>query len=191
MAIDSFFVRHSAWLGEDSGRRRVTAALVALTLASALAWGWAVWRSSLPVPAVAAAAPPAPLATQLSAADLAHLLKEAGAAASPPAPAQRFVVLGVIARPSGQGAALIAVDGAPAQPFSVGAEVAPGFVIQRLAAREVMLATSMAGPVTLVLPLPAWERAPAAAASAATPPAAAAGDASSAQPQRRGESGGP
>jgi general secretion pathway protein C len=70
---------------------------------------------------------------------------------------QRFQLLGIVAAASGQGAALIAVDGQPARPFSVGAQVAPGFVVQRLSAREVMLGESREGPLQLSLRLPAWE----------------------------------
>ena len=96
-----------------------------------------------------------------------------------PGPVDRFVLSGVIASNVGQGAALIAVDGKPARPFAVGAELAPGYVLVSVASREAMLAEGLNAPVRAVLTLPLLRSAevsaapPSAASSVATPPAAA------------------
>ena len=71
-----------------------------------------------------------------------------------PGPADRFVLLGVVASKVGQGAALIAVDGKPAQPFKVGSMLTPGYVLVSVAPREAMLAEEMNSPVRLTLTLP-------------------------------------
>lgn len=196
-SLDSF----KRTLGDDSGRRLLTALLVLLALASALAWWTAARHMQTAPPMPLAPSVPAPAVALLSAGELARLLG-ASAAAPQPAPAQRFQVLGVIAGRSGQGAALIAVDGQPARPFGVGAEVAPGFVLKRLATRAVMLADSVDAPVKLSLPLPEWEprsapgapaagTAPGAEAAAPAAPGVPAGEPAPAQPPRRGDQRGP
>ncbi len=197
-------------LGEVRGRRQLTVALVLLALASSLAWALAARRQlqgSQAMPPALWATAPAALAppSLLSAADLARLLGQPGALADEPETGPRFVLLGVVAGASGSGVALVAVDGAPARPFGVGAELAPGFVLQRLAARSVVLAASLQGTVTRTLELPAW--APLSAASGAQgteqamepsrapadalPPTGQPPDGSSAQPGRRGDQGAP
>ena len=71
-----------------------------------------------------------------------------------PAPADRFVLSGVIASSVGQGAALISVDGKPARAFAVGSELAPGYVLVAVASREAMLGEGLNAPVRAVLSLP-------------------------------------
>jgi len=99
----------------------------------------------------------------------------------------------VIAGASGRGVALVAVDGQPSRPFAVGAEVAPGLLLQRVAAREVVLAESMQGPAKLTLALPQWQ--PRSAAAASAPPEQAGPlpppDATAVQPGSRGDQRGP
>lgn len=68
--------------------------------------------------------------------------------------ADRFMLSGIVASSTGQGAALISVDGAPAQPFRVGAELAPGFVLVAVAPRDAMLADGLNAAVQAVLSLP-------------------------------------
>ncbi len=180
-------------LDDERDRRHVTWALWLLVLASLLGWAWAVRLSRAPaaVPAVAVG-PAQRAAVGPTAEELASAL--GGAAAAPEAaPAQRFKLLGVIAGASGRGVALIAVDGQPPRPFAVGTELAPGFVLQRLAAREVTLAASMQAAPLLRLPLPAWEPRSVAAAPAPSeqgnplPPA----EATAVQPGPRGDQRGP
>ena len=87
---------------------------------------------------------------------LARLLgAQAVSAAAEPAAASRFVLLGVLAgTQSGDGAALIAVDGKPPRHYRVGAAIEPGLVLQSLGRREARLGASVDGATTLALELP-------------------------------------
>jgi general secretion pathway protein C len=99
------------------------------------------------------------------------------AVASAPAPvpepfsgilATRFVLSGVIQGGSArQSLALIAVDGKPARPYRVGAQLADGVVLRSVLRRQVTVAatTGKAGAVTLELP-----KSNAVTAAAASPP---------------------
>ena len=51
----------------------------------------------------------------------------------------RFGLLGVVASGESSGVALIAIDGKPARPYRVGAEVADGWVVEKLAPRSAVL----------------------------------------------------
>ena len=55
---------------------------------------------------------------------------------------------------SGDGAALIAVDGKPPRHYRVGAAIEPGLVLQSLGRREARLGASVDGATTLALELP-------------------------------------
>jgi general secretion pathway protein C len=74
---------------------------------------------------------------------------------------------------SGQGAALLSMDGQPARTFVVGAEIASGLWLQSVGPAEAMLAGSMQGPVMATLRVPELPPAvaslPAATAQAAAP----------------------
>jgi general secretion pathway protein C len=103
--------------------------------------------------------------------------------------AQRFRLAGVIASASGQGAALLSMDGQPARTFGVGAEVASGLWLQSVGPAEAMLAGSMQGPVMATLRVPELPTAdaspPATAAQAVMPaPGPAAGAAAPEAPVR-------
>ncbi len=151
--------RHS--LDAARGRRPLNLALLLLALASAVAWTLAAKRLTLDLPVEPLAATPAEAApTLLGPADLARLLGQAQVLADEAVP--RFELVGVMASASGLGAALIAVDGAPPRPFAVGTALAPGYVLQRLSTRQVMLADTLDGPIKLTLTLPAWSAANAA-----------------------------
>lgn len=114
------------------------------------AWG----RSPLtPVPA-AVSAPPA-VDVLLLARALGAVPPAAPRAEAAPAAASRFALQGVVAVGTARGAALIAVDGQPARPFGLGAEVAGGLVLQSVSAQQVRLGTARAGPTTLTLDMPA------------------------------------
>lgn len=77
------------------------------------------------------------------------------AAEAAPSAASRFVLMGVLAgTASGGGAALIAVDGKPAKPYRVGANVEPGLVLQSLGKGAARLGASMDGATTLALEMP-------------------------------------
>jgi general secretion pathway protein C len=97
---------------------------------------------------------PEPVDPQASA----RLLGATGAAADTdarPAPGSRLVLMGVVAGPSGAGAALISVDGAPARPYRVGSEVPGALFLQSLQPRLARLGPKPDGPTTLTLELPA------------------------------------
>jgi general secretion pathway protein C len=131
-----------------------TAAIWALAAASVVFWGL---RWTAPPDAVV---PPA--ATRLRAepdpAAVARALGSASnqpvAAVAVPEAASRFALLGVVADADRQGAALIAVDGRPARPFKVGAQVADGFVLESVTARSAALGAGGGGEPILVLRLP-------------------------------------
>ena len=68
--------------------------------------------------------------------------------------ASHFALLGVVANRDHGGTALIAVDGKPAKPFTVGVEVGEGLVLQSVDTRSVVLASSADGPAVVTLELP-------------------------------------
>ena len=147
-------------LGSQGSRQLMAALLVLLALLAAAYWLRANLRQAQPL-APLAAAPATPLPSLVSASQLGRLLGASGSAATvAPGPLQRFMVVGVIAGASGRGVALISVDGQAPQPFAVGAELAPGFVVKSLGMRQVMLATSLQDPVSVTLPMPALEALP-------------------------------
>lgn len=152
------------------GVRLGTLALWALAGASVVFWGLRL--TSQPGAGTPAVAAPAVVAPDAQA--LARLL---GAGPSAPAataavlsPASRFALVGVLAgRQSGAGAALIAIDGKPAKPYRVGAQVDEGLVLQHLGAREARLGPAVQGPSTLTLAMPQPKGSPAAVAPMHTP----------------------
>jgi general secretion pathway protein C len=81
----------------------------------------------------------------------------AGVAAAPiPTLASRFILVGVAAQArSGDGAAVISVDGRPARPFRVGSFVDQGILLQSVQGRRAVLAALPDGPPLVVLELPA------------------------------------
>lgn len=168
-------------------------ALLAGALVAASATFWALRLSAPRAPWVQApAGDTAPEALPVEAAQLSALLgaggggdKAVSASAAPAAPAlaSRFVITGVVASPSSQGVALIAVDGQPAKPYRVGAVIVEGVMLQSVAPRKAVLAASRKGPALLTLELPAATSGVAATAppstlsivpSVATPPVAVA-----------------
>ena len=72
----------------------------------------------------------------------------------------RFQLLGIVARGSGDGSALMAVDGQPPQAYRVGQVVADGLVLQSLSPLQARLALagSQAQAFTLTLPDPETPR---------------------------------
>jgi general secretion pathway protein C len=67
----------------------------------------------------------------------------------------RLQLVGVVSSPSGQGSALIAIDGQVPKPYRVGQAVGDGFVLQGLEARKAYLGTLVNGPKQRALQLPA------------------------------------
>lgn len=91
---------------------------------------------------------------------VARLLGATGPAALAQAPsaASRFVLTGVVASPSGNGAALIAVDGKPARPFQVGAMVDDGVTLRAVGVRSALLDALGSGDFAFTLEMPAPKR---------------------------------
>ena len=138
-------------------RPRWTLRLATLLFWALLGVSLAWWGLKLSRPAGAPPVPlaaPAPLAVDAQALARALGVQAAASIAAAPAPA-RFVLQGVLAgTQSGDGAALIAVDGKPAKPYRVGAELQPGLVVQSLGRREVHLGAAAEGDTAMTLELP-------------------------------------
>lgn len=71
-----------------------------------------------------------------------------------PEAASRFALSGVVADPSRQGAALIAIDGKPPRPFRVGSKVGDNYVLQSVGLRSATLGAQVDGPAAFTLQLP-------------------------------------
>jgi general secretion pathway protein C len=154
---------HSAFPGEitparSAGRKPWPVVLAGLLwLAAGLSagyWGLQAWGRSpvTPVPALASAPPVVDallLARALGALPVAAPLAEAA-----PAAASRYALQGVVAVGTARGVALIAVDGQPARPFRIGAEVTAGLVLQAVTARQVRLGAAIGGPTAVTLEMP-------------------------------------
>jgi general secretion pathway protein C len=141
---------------ETESRRRWVTALLLLTALLCSGYWMRAGLSEGETRPVATAPAPMPVVAG-TAAELARVLGAprpalAGAALGP---TERFRAIGVMASASGQGVALISVDKQPARPFGVGANIAPGFVLKAVSQREIKLADSLKGEVTLPLPDPA------------------------------------
>lgn len=147
-------------LHNETGRRWTTAALAGAALLSAAYWTEATllrFRQNMPEAALRAVSAngSASAAAVTPAEVLAKVLgAQQSAQAAAPGPADRFKVLGVIAGAGGRGTALVAVDGQPARSYSVGAELAPGFVLRSVSQKELTLAASPGGEILATLPLP-------------------------------------
>jgi general secretion pathway protein C len=85
--------------------------------------------------------------------------------------ATRFVLTGVVVQKasSGQGVALIAVDGKPPRPYRVNAALADGVILHSVSAGKAMLATSKDASPSLSLELPQLTSAVAGTAVAVRP----------------------
>ncbi len=70
-------------------------------------------------------------------------------------PAQAvYALVGVLADKQSGGAALIAIDGKAAKPYRVGSAVDGNLVLQSVATRRAVLATSMEAPASMTLDMP-------------------------------------
>jgi general secretion pathway protein C len=127
----------------------------ALAAGSAVFWGLRLSQPAVP-PAVevagqaAVAADPALLARFLGAPN-----GQAPAVAGGAALAGRFSLVGVVADGHRWGAALIAIDGKPARPYRVGAQLEDGVTLLSVEQRRAVLGPSPEAPPSLTLDLPA------------------------------------
>ena len=133
--------------------RLLTVLVWALVAASAVFWGVGLTQPTTPwvAPALAQRA-----AQAIDTAAISRLLG-APPLLAPKAhePAIDLVLTGVVAARSGQGAALISVQGRPPRPFQVGQAVSEGLVLQSVQGRRALLGARLHGPATLTLELPA------------------------------------
>lgn len=146
-------------LAAPSGVARHGPALAAglLWLAAGLSAGYWVlqaWGRSA-VTSVAAVAAPQPQTDVASVARaLGALPQQAQPEAAPVALASRYILLGVVSRPGQSGAALIALDGQPPRPYTVGAALEGGLVLQSVDRRSAKLGPQRDGPSSVELSLP-------------------------------------
>lgn len=125
--------------------------LWALLAASAAYWGLrlATKNASITIPTQTAT---------LTAVDSLAVARALGATAAQAAPqaslASRFALLGVIAGTPRGNAALIAIDGKPAQTFRVGSTVDDGLVLSSASARQATLSAVPGGPALVTLDMP-------------------------------------
>jgi general secretion pathway protein C len=130
-----------------------TLALWALVAASAVYWGTKLIHRGPIVPE----APAARTSVAVDPAAVARVLGASPAvtaAAAAPSLASRFNLIGVVYSHSQYGTALIAVDGKPARPFRVGAQIEEGLVLQSVEPRRASLGAKAEGPPAITLELP-------------------------------------
>jgi general secretion pathway protein C len=155
-----------------------TATTVLWALAAASLVFWALRLTS---PSDAVAPPPlntngAAVVDPVAVAQMLGVVQGPAAVVATPDAASRFQLLGVVADADQQGAALISVDGNPARPFRVGAQVAEGYVLHSLDLRAASLGASVDAAPAFTLQLPTRPLAvngPPPAASAAPAPVVA------------------
>ena len=135
---------------------RVLPAVAAAALWAAAAGAAVFWWLHLPQTDSGAQTPvsvmPVPQATQ-GTMSVQRALGHTSAEAKAPDVQRRFQLLGVIAADSGQGSALLAVDGQPPQAFVQGQTVADGWRLQAVGQEGVRLSAEQGG-ATLELALP-------------------------------------
>ena len=103
------------------------------------------------------------LAADTSAEQNAHLLRVWGVKGQLPepglVPAGRYQLWGVVADASGQGSALIAIDGQAPKAYRVG-QALSGVYLQSLSQRQAQMGASANGPSLIALTLPSTDKAP-------------------------------
>jgi general secretion pathway protein C len=91
-----------------------------------------------------------------------HMARALGVQAPLPevsiAQSSRFQLWGVVAGASGQGSALIAIDGQPPRAFRVGQAVTEGVVLQGLGPKHAQLGASLQGASLFSLSLPGTDK---------------------------------
>lgn len=75
-------------------------------------------------------------------------------------PSGRYQLWGVVAGASGQGSALIAIDGQAPKAYRVGQALSEGVYLQSLSPRQARIGASAQGPDLFVLTLPVRDKAP-------------------------------
>ena len=143
------FALNSRWLAAVS-------TLLVWAAAAAVVAYWALQFAGVSGPASSAPTVARSALTEPAVSDVQKALGAASSAVVAQADApSRWVLSGVVALHSGQGAALIAVDGQVPKAFKVGQTVAEGWVLQSLAPRQARLGASREGPTLTTLEMPA------------------------------------
>jgi general secretion pathway protein C len=148
------------WNPTEKWAARIAAFATALLLgASAVVW-FLQWPAPAGAGVPALAQSPAPTPDAVALAGLLGSGLAPAPSAAPLESASRFSLIGVVARSSGQGSALISVDGLPPKSYRVGGTVAEGVVLHSVAPRKAMLANRVNGTITqtLEMPVPAASR---------------------------------
>ena len=134
---------------------RLTAWLMGLLVAGSVVY----WVLRWPVPDAVRLAPVAANQEAGVAVEPVMLSRLLGAQGTPVGkataiePDSRFRLVGVIASGSGQGVALLSIDGKPAKPYPVGSTLEDGLVVQSVEARRAALARDAKAPVQTWLEL--------------------------------------
>ena len=118
-----------------------------LWCAAALGAGYWFWHFPATSASLSVSAPWAPNeAAEPATRQLPRVLGVSVAAVTADTDAPRVQLVGVIASLSGQGSALIALDGQAPKPYRVGQAVGEGLVLQRLSPQRAQLGSSLSGP---------------------------------------------
>jgi hypothetical protein len=149
------------WKPSEKWAARLGAFCTALLLgASAVYWvlHWPAPYTSIADGVPLASQPAAPAADLSAVAGLLgarQLVASPAKSDAPVSSTSRFKLIGVVARSSGQGSAIIAVDGLAAKSYRVGNLVADGWMLKSVAPRRAMLASGTDDGATQMLEIPA------------------------------------
>lgn len=152
------FALPSLWSGGSARSRRWPVVLAGLVWAavglSAVYWGlWALGRTQVTPLGVPQATLPVVAVEQVSRSLGWTPVPEAEAAPAVD-PASRFKLLGIASQLRLRGAALIAVDGKPPQPFTIGSALEEGLVLQSVDSTGARLGPEVQGDTTFELKMP-------------------------------------
>lgn len=141
------------WTSHQIWAPRISAFAVALAVGAGVSYWVLHWPAAASGPVASTAQ------AELPQADINSVTRLLGAQASQqeaivPA-ANRFNLIGVVARSGGAGSAIIAVDGKPVRSYAVGSKIEEGLVLQSVAPRKAVLATSTADTPLQTLEMPA------------------------------------
>lgn len=107
---------------------------------------------------------PASMARPAGSEDTAHLQRAWGVNGLAPvmsvAQSSRYQLLGVVAGASGQGSALIAIDGQAPKAYRAGQALSEGLFLQSLNQRQAQVGAAPTGPSSFTLSLPALNKTP-------------------------------
>ncbi len=154
---------HSAFAARPWWPALVSASMGCAAAASVVFWVLQFPSGGASTP-VALVSNPAPKGSPAGAESAAPLLRALGVKAPAPAlsvvQASRYQLLGVVAGVSGQGSALIAVDGQAPKAYRAGQALSEGLFLQSLSQRQVQVGAAPSGPSSFTLSLPSLDKTP-------------------------------